>query len=80
MQFGVARSAKCDQIFFAIVARVAPEFLVMNLQVGYRSAQLASPAVAAQHLFTKLRVKDRIQPQARTLLQNPIEDAFSVAW
>jgi hypothetical protein len=47
VQGGVARSAKCDQIFFAIVAGVAAELFVMNFQVGHASAELASPAVAA---------------------------------
>jgi hypothetical protein len=56
MQGGVACSAKGDQIFFAIVAGVTPELFVMNLQVGHASAELASPAVAAQHLLMELLV------------------------
>ena len=56
MQVGVACSAKGDQIFFAIFARLAAELFVMNLQVRHSSAELASPAVAAQHLLTELLV------------------------
>jgi transposase len=76
MQVGVARSANCDQIFFAIVAGVAAELFVMNFQVGHASAQLASPAVAAQHVFPEMLVQIGVQPQTRTLLENPIHDAF----
>ena len=56
MQVAVAGSAKGDQIFFAIFARLAAELFVMNLQVRHPSAELASPAVAAQHLLTELLV------------------------
>ena len=38
MQVGVARSAKGDQIFFAIVTGSAAEFLVVNLKIGHLSA------------------------------------------
>jgi hypothetical protein len=76
MQARMACSAKCDQIFFAIVAGVAAELFVMNFQVGHRSAELASPAIAAQHLVPELLVQNGVQPQPRTLMQNPIHDAF----
>jgi len=58
MQIGMARSAECDQVFFAIVAGVAAELFVMNFQVGHRSAELASPAVTAQHLLPELLVQN----------------------
>lgn len=61
VQGGVAGSAKRDQIFFAIVAGVAAEFLVMNFQVEHRSAELASPVFAAEHLFTKLLIQKGVQ-------------------
>jgi len=38
VQVGMAGSAKGDQIFFAIVARSAAKFLVVNFKVGHRSA------------------------------------------
>ena len=56
MQGGVACSAKCDQIFLAIVTGEAAELFMMNFQVGHASTELASPAVAVQHLFTELLV------------------------
>lgn len=38
MQIGMARSAECNQIFFAIVAGLAAECFVMNFQIGHRTA------------------------------------------
>jgi hypothetical protein len=63
MQIRMACSAKCDQIFFAIVAGVASEFLVMNFQVGHPTAELAS--VTAQRVFTGTSVQSsprRVDP------------------
>jgi hypothetical protein len=59
---------------------VAAEFLVMNFQVGHCTAELASPAVAAQHLLTEVVVQNGVQPHSGMLWQNPIHDTFWVAW
>jgi hypothetical protein len=38
--------AKCDQVFLRVVARVASKFLVVDFEVGHRSAELTAPAVS----------------------------------
>ena len=61
MQGSMTRNADGNQILFGIVPRVATKFLVVNFQVGYRTAQLAPPAVATEDLlpqtFVQLGVK-----------------------
>jgi len=46
----VAVSAERDQVLFDIASRLAPEFEVVHPQVLHATADLASPAVALQHL------------------------------
>jgi hypothetical protein len=46
----VACGAESNQILFRIIARLATEFFVVNLEVRHRAAQLAPPAVAPQDL------------------------------
>src|SRR6476646_10616908 len=50
----------------------------MDLQVLAGTTDLASPAVAAQNLFSELFVWLVIKPEARSLGSNPLHDAFSV--
>ena len=50
MDLRVAVGAQCDQILFHVATRLASEFKVMHLQVLHATADLASPAVALQHL------------------------------
>jgi hypothetical protein len=54
---GVAGRTKCDQVLLGIIAGLAAEFLVVNLEVGHRAARLASPAVSAQYLYAALDTK-----------------------
>ncbi len=56
----MAFSAERDQIFFQIVAQMASEFLVVNLQIRHRAARLASPSIAMQHLLPKTLERNRI--------------------
>ncbi len=77
---GVAGRTKCDQVLLGIIAGLAAEFLVVNLEVGHRAARLASPAIAAQYLVAELFVLLGIKLQARTFCQQPIHDAFSANW
>jgi len=46
----VAIRAQGDQILFHIATRMASEFEVVYLQALHATANLASPAVALQHL------------------------------
>jgi hypothetical protein len=52
MQGVMANSTECDQILFRIISGPATEFFVMDFEVGVGAANLASPAVAIQHLMT----------------------------
>jgi len=56
MHCGVARSAKCYQVLFAIRAGLATKLFVMNLKVRHRPARLASPSIAAKDLIAQLFV------------------------
>jgi hypothetical protein len=50
MHLFVALSAQGDQILFLITTRVAAKFEVVYLQILHAAADLATPAVAFQHL------------------------------
>jgi len=62
MRFGVACSAKGNQVLLRIVAGVAPKFFVVNLKIGHRAARLASPAIASEHQAPKLFIQIGIEP------------------
>jgi hypothetical protein len=47
----------------AVVAPLAPQLLVVGMQILPGNANLASPAVAPQHLFPELAVWFRIEPK-----------------
>jgi hypothetical protein len=65
MHAGMALRAKRDQIFFRIIAGVAAELFVVNLQVRHRAARLTPPAITMQHVLSQPLVQHPIQPQAR---------------
>jgi hypothetical protein len=44
---GVALSAQRNQIFFRIIARVAPELIVVNLKVAHHAAELKPPSTSS---------------------------------
>jgi hypothetical protein len=46
----VTLGAQRDQVLFLIATRLAPKFEVVYLQMLHATADLASPAVAFQHL------------------------------
>ena len=46
MQVGVARGAKGDQIFFAIVSGSIAKLFVVDLEVGPSATRLTSPTIA----------------------------------
>ena len=54
MKISVATGAESDQVWFGIISKVAAWIDVVNLKLGRASAALTAPAVALQHLITKL--------------------------
>jgi hypothetical protein len=63
MHCGVASIAQYDQVFLRVIARVTSKVLMVNLKVGHRAAELASPTVATQHLEAETVVLVRLEPQ-----------------
>jgi hypothetical protein len=47
VSIGMADNTKCNQVLFGVVAGVAAELLVVDLEVGHCAARLASPTVSA---------------------------------
>ena len=74
----MAVGAQRNQIRVVIVALLAAQVLVVDLQVLSGTTELASPAIAAQNLFSKLIVWFGIKPQARSLRSNSLHEAFPV--
>jgi hypothetical protein len=67
----VASGAERYQVQLGIVSAVTAELLVMNFKIGRRTAKLATPAIAAQHVLTQSLVGDRIESQGRRFWTNP---------
>jgi hypothetical protein len=44
----MATVAECDEIIFAVFARMTPKLLMMDFEVVPRTAELATPPVAPQ--------------------------------
>ena len=80
MYSNVTGHTKRNQIVFRIVARLAPEFLVVNLEVRHGSAGLASPGITTQHLLPQFLVRFCCESDARLFRNNSIHEAFSLAW
>ena len=57
---------------------MAAELFVMDLQVLSGTTDLASPTIAAEHLFSELVVELDFQPLARSLGTNRAHEACSV--
>ena len=69
--------AQSNQVRVVIVALLAAELLVVDLQASLGATDLALPAIAAQ-LFLQLFVELGIKLQARVLGSNSLHEAFSV--
>ena len=80
VHFGVASTAKRDQIRLRIVSGLAPKFHVMDFQVGHRAAGLARPAIPTQDLMAKPVIGLRIKPQAGAFWLDALHDAFCAKW
>jgi hypothetical protein len=59
---GMAAVAQSNQVVFRVVARAAPEPLVVNFQMRPRAADLASPAVTLQNGAMQFCILRRIHP------------------
>ena len=73
----VASGAQSDQVQVVVVALLAPQFLVVDMQILPGTTELASPPIATQYLFSELVIRFWIKPQARPLGPNPLHEAFS---
>jgi hypothetical protein len=74
----MAASAKGNQVRVFIIALLAAQLLVVDLEISRRTADLASPAITSQYLFSEPVVGCGIKPQAVSFRLNPIHEAFSV--
>jgi len=74
----VTAGAQGDQVRVVIVALLAAELLVVDLQVLPGTTGLASPALATQYLFSELVVRFGTEPQAGSLGSNSPHEAFAV--
>ena len=72
----VAFGAQRDQVLFLVSTRLASEFEMVHLQVLHATANLASPAVALQHLPMQFAVAVRIQSESRAFAADPLHEAF----
>jgi hypothetical protein len=75
----VACGAEGNQILLGVLSGLAAKLFVMNFEIGHRAARLASPAITAEHVVTKLVVRVWIQAQAWLLGSKLVHEAFSVA-
>ena len=72
MAFGAQR----DQVLFLVATRMAAEFEVVYLQVLHAAADLASPAVALQHLPMECAVALRTKSESPALAADLLHEAF----
>jgi len=74
----MAHPTESDQIRIVVVALLAPQFLVVDLQILAGTTVLTSPAIPPQHLLSESFVRLRIKSETRPLGSNSLHDAFSV--
>ena len=71
-------STQGNQIQVVIRALLAAQLLVVHLQVLFATTDLASPSIAAQHVFAELVVQNGIEPHPGLFGWNPVHEVFSV--
>ena len=76
MHASVAFSTQADQVLFLIATGSASELEMMYLQMQHATANLASPAVAIQHLPMQFPVAVRVQSEARAFAVDLFHEAF----
>lgn len=69
---------KGNQVRVVIVALLAAELLVVDLQILPGATDLALPPITTQYLLSESFVEFGIKQQPRSLGSNPIHEAFSV--
>jgi hypothetical protein len=69
-------SAQGDEVQIVVVVLLAPQLLVVDMQILPGTTDLASPAIAPQYLFSQLVVRFAIKPQARSLGSNSLHEAL----
>jgi hypothetical protein len=67
MLASMAKTTKCDQVFFRIVTKRTAGADVVNLEILQRPASLAPPSVPLQHSLVKCSAQFRIQAQLKGL-------------
>jgi len=60
----MAGTAKSDEIFFQVASQSAARLNMMHLEIFGRSASLASPAVAFEHLPAKRAIGITVQSKS----------------
>jgi hypothetical protein len=78
MQCFVTVSTEGDEVQIVVVALLAPQLLVVDMQILPGTTELASPPIARQYLFPQLVIRFGIKPQARPFGSNWLHEAFSV--
>ncbi len=68
--------AKRNQVLFVVATRLAAEFAVVYLEVLHAAANLASPAVALQHVPMQFAVVVRIESESRAFAADLLHEAF----
>ena len=71
----MAIRAQRDEILFFIFARVTAKFLMMYFEISPGAAELAPPAVAAQHAFAQVFIITISKSDRHLLLQKLIHCA-----
>ena len=67
MGFTVATAAECNEVLGDVISEQASRANVMDLEIVWASAVLASPSVSLQDLSTEFAVGIGIQPEPRSL-------------
>ena len=75
MHLFVAFGAECDQVLFHIATRLAAELEVVDLQILHATADLASPAVALQHLLMQVAIACGVEFESRVLGRDLLHEA-----
>ena len=74
----MAACTECNQVFLGIIAALATEFLVVDLQILSGTTDLASPAIASQYFISELFVEFGLKAQAWSLGLNTVHETFAV--
>jgi hypothetical protein len=76
MNVAMAATAKGDKVLRDIISQQASRANMVDLEIVWASAVLASPAIALQDLPAKFAVGIWIQPKPRLLSSYRVHEAF----